>query len=88
LEDHRDVALARSIVLSRSSDVERCRTSVLDAGDQAQQRRLAAADGPTRTMNSPSWISSVTSSTARGPCRQGLVSSVREMAPTVLTSSS
>jgi hypothetical protein len=25
-------------------------------------------DGPTSTMNSPSWISRLTSSTARGPC--------------------
>ena len=34
---------------------------------------LPQPDGPTSTMNSPSWTSSVTSSTARGPFLYALV---------------
>ena len=68
LEDHGDVAVARRDVVDDAvADPEHALGDVLEPGDHAQRRRLAAPDGPTSTMNSPSAMSRSRSATARVP---------------------
>jgi hypothetical protein len=66
LEHHRDVAvLGLELVDHAVADDDLARRDGLRARDHAQERRLAAPEGPTMTMNSPSatlvvtpWITS------------------------------
>ncbi len=55
LEHHGDVAVARAhVVDDPRADLDRAFAGLLEAGDGAQERALAAAAGPTSTANSPS----------------------------------
>ena len=68
LEDHGDVAVARGHVVDDAlADLDAALADVLEPGEHAQRRRLAAPEGPTSTMNSPSLMSRSKWLTARVP---------------------
>jgi len=65
LKHHRDVALGRlDVVDDAVADADLARRNGLDTRHHPQQRRLAAADGPTSTQKWPSGTSKVTPFTA------------------------